>query len=188
MKEIIESLAQQPGVHLAALVMADGVPVIAPGRSLHGNNARPSAEGSDPLPELDVLAGLCVGWIEEATRAIAPLSFEGPQRALLRAARGSVLLRRCDDVLLLVVVGAGLVPEEMHLPIEAAAARLERVRRTRAAQSTALPAQVAPLAAAVAGSVALPATSSAEHNKAPLPARARRGPQVDASEDARTKA
>lgn len=180
MKEIIESLAQQPGVHLAALVMADGVPVIAPGRSLHGPGARASGEGSDPLPELDVLAGLCVGWIEEATRAIAPLSFESPQRALLRAARGSVLLRRCDDVLLLVVVGAGLVPEEMHLPIEAAAARLERVRRTRAANAGA--------AAATAATATNAATNAAEPNKAPLPARARREQPIDASQDARTKA
>jgi len=186
-KEIIESLAQQPGVHLAALVMADGVPVIAPGRSLHGGAARPSAEGSDPLPELDVLAGLCVGWIEEATRAIAPLSFETPQRALLRAARGTVLLRRCDDVLLLVVVGAGLVPEEMHLPIEAAAARLERVRRTRAANAAGAHA-APPAASAAPAPAAQPAANAPELNKAPLPARTRRELSIDASEDARTKA
>lgn len=126
MKEVLEPLSQVPGVRLAVLILSDGVPVVAPGRGQR--NAEPRGAGNG-FAELEAAAGLCVGWLAEITRSVGPLSWEPPERAVLRAARGSLILRRVGDVILLVVLEAGLAPEELRLPVEAAAARLGRVLR-----------------------------------------------------------
>ncbi|MBM3977444.1 MAG: hypothetical protein FJ299_10690 [Planctomycetes bacterium] len=137
MKEVLEPLSHVAGVRLAALILADGVPVLAPGQARGMANLRGAGNG---FAELEAAAGLCVGWMAELSRSVAPLSWDAPERAVLRAARGSLVLRRVGDVVLLVVVEAGLAPEELRLPIEAAAARLGRVLRDLSQPQTALPA------------------------------------------------
>lgn len=133
MKEIVEPLGQLPGVRLAALVMSDGVPIVCPGRA--GARRAEGAAAHSEAVDLDVAAALGASWMEELARTVGPLSFAPPQRAILRAARGSLILRRCEDVLLLVVLDSGLDPLELHLPIEAAAARMQRLRRQLSAET-----------------------------------------------------
>jgi predicted regulator of Ras-like GTPase activity (Roadblock/LC7/MglB family) len=130
MKEVVEPLTQIAGVRLAALILSDGVPVVSPGRGLRAGASRGAGNG---FADLEAAAGLCVGWLGEIARAVGALSWDPPERAVLRAARGSLILRRCGDVILLVVLEAGLSPEELRLPVEAAAARLQRVLRDLAA-------------------------------------------------------
>lgn len=140
MKEVLEPLSQVAGVRLAVLILSDGVPVVAPGRGQRASELRGAGNG---FAELEAAAGLCVGWLADMTRSVGPLSWEPPERAVLRAARGSLIVRRVGDVILLAVVEAGLEPEELRLPVEAAAARLARVLRDLAAPVPApLPAQV----------------------------------------------
>jgi predicted regulator of Ras-like GTPase activity (Roadblock/LC7/MglB family) len=130
MKEVLEPLSQVAGVRLAVLILADGVPVVAP---RCGRVAEQTQRAGNGFAELEAASGLCVGWLSEITRSVAPLSWEAPERAVLRAARGSLIVRRVGDVILLVVLEAGLAPEELRLPVEAAAARLGRVLRDLAA-------------------------------------------------------
>ena len=124
MIEIIEPLANVPGVRMAALVTEDGVPVAVPGRHV--------SEASSPAGaafDENALAALSAGWLAELTRAAGGLSWGTPRRAVLRAARGTLLILRTSGAVLLVVLEGGLGPEELWLPMEGVAARIRRVMR-----------------------------------------------------------
>ena len=125
MIEVLEPLTQQPGVLLAALVSSDGVPVAAPGsRGMRKGSAEHASFG-DP----EALAALSAGWLDQLTTSVGLLSCNSPRRVVLRAARGTLLLLRTSGAVLLVVLEAGLGPDELWLPMEGVVARIQRLLR-----------------------------------------------------------
>lgn len=122
MIEVLEPLTQQPGVLLAALISADGVPVAMPG-------ARAVAVEHARFGDSEALAALSAGWLDELTTSLGLLSCDAPRRVVLRAARGTLLLLRTSGAVLLVVLEAGLGPDELWLPMEGAVARIQRILR-----------------------------------------------------------
>ncbi len=122
MIDVLEPLAQLPGVLLAALVSSDGVPVAVPGSRTRGEDHGPSA---DP----EALAALSAAWLDELSSSVALLSCDSPRRVVLRAARGTLLLLRTSGAVLLVMLEAGLGPDALWLPMEGVAARIQRILR-----------------------------------------------------------
>lgn len=117
MKHLLEPLATIPGVRTTVLMTPDGVPICVQG-----------AKGQkDPeTAEVHALAGLATGWIGEVTRAVAPLSWGAPQRYVLQAARGTLVILEAPGALLLVVLDGGLQPEDLRLPMDVAVQRIQR--------------------------------------------------------------
>jgi len=124
MIEVLDPLATQPGVILAALISDDGVPVAVPGTKVDSS----SSEGC-ALSDADALAAMCAGWLDELNDSMTLLSCDAPRRVVLRAARGSLLLLRTSGAVLLVVLEPGLGPDELWLPMEGVAARIQRILR-----------------------------------------------------------
>jgi predicted regulator of Ras-like GTPase activity (Roadblock/LC7/MglB family) len=121
-KHILEPLTRVAGVRIAALITSDGVPITvhqAPRRRRdEQSDAAPgSAAGADDVSEL---AGLATSWIGEVSRAVAPLSWDAPKELVLRAARGTLIVKQAPRALLLVMA------EELRLPMQVAVARMER--------------------------------------------------------------
>ena len=130
MKRILEPLAQIPGVRMALVVAHDGVPVVV--RNASDANADQSLEATLASETAESLSALAAGWLGELERATGPLSWSAPQRVVLRAARGSLVITRAPGALLLVIVDQRMSPEEMRLPMEATVARMQRlVRQTQ---------------------------------------------------------
>ncbi len=128
MKHILEPLTRVAGVRIAALITSDGVPITvhqAPRRRRdeQSDGAPGSASGADDVSEL---AGLATSWIGEVSRAVAPLSWDAPKELVLRAARGTLIVKQAPRALLLVVIDGGLKAEELRLPMQVAVARMER--------------------------------------------------------------
>jgi predicted regulator of Ras-like GTPase activity (Roadblock/LC7/MglB family) len=121
--QVLEPLAQQPGVLLAALVSSDGVPVAVPGSS----PTRSDEHGT--FGDAEALAALSAGWLADLTSSLGLLSCDSPRRVVLRAARGTLLLLRTSGAVLLVMLEAGLGPDELWLPMEGVAARIQRILR-----------------------------------------------------------
>lgn len=124
MIEVLDPLAAQPGVILAALISDDGVPVAIPGTRVDSIGCESTALGDS-----DALAAMCAGWLDELTDSMSLLSCDAPRRVVLRAARGTLLLLRTSGAVLLVVLEPGLGPEELWLPMEGVAARIQRILR-----------------------------------------------------------
>jgi predicted regulator of Ras-like GTPase activity (Roadblock/LC7/MglB family) len=76
--------------------------------------------------DVDALSALASSWIAEVSRAVAPMSWQVPQRLVLRAARGTLVVVQAPRALLLVVLEGGMRPEELRLPMGIAIARMER--------------------------------------------------------------
>lgn len=136
MNEFLESLARLPGVRFTALVTEDGVPVAVPGwkHELDVKKSRPQ-NGQD-LDEVDGAAAVSIGWLDELTRCVAALSWESPERVVLRAARGTLVMLRTANSVLITVLDPGLDPEELKLPMDGVAARIQRALRGRGGAST----------------------------------------------------
>lgn len=134
MKEILEQLAEHAGVRMAALVMEDGVPVVVRGRKpVAGQTEAPAP----PAQEADALAALSAGWVLEVCNAVAPLSWDKPQRMALRGTQGTLVLRRAHTAWLLVLLAGGLRSEDVLLAMDGTAARLERYVRGLTAEAEA---------------------------------------------------
>ena len=139
MKRILEPLAQIPGVRVALLVAHDGVPVVVK-NALEGA-ADGSLEACLASETAESLAALAAGWLSELERSIGPLSWGSPQRVVLRAARGSLVMTHAPGALLLVLVDQRMSPEELRLPMEAAVVRMQRLLRPKQELDGALPAR-----------------------------------------------
>jgi predicted regulator of Ras-like GTPase activity (Roadblock/LC7/MglB family) len=133
MKEILEQLAEHPGVRMTALVMEDGMPVVVRGR---GSPSTPGA-GEPPQQDIDALAALSAGWALEVCNAVAPLAWDKPERLALRGADGTLVLRRAHTTWLLVLLAGGLRIEDVLLAMDGTAARVERYVRGLAAEADA---------------------------------------------------
>jgi predicted regulator of Ras-like GTPase activity (Roadblock/LC7/MglB family) len=124
MIDILAPLAATPGVRTALLVLPDGVPLVVRNRS--------DDEESDlslPGETDESLAALASGWLSELTRAVAPLGWDVPQRVVMRAARGTLVMCSAPRSVLLVVLDRGASPEDLRLPMEGAVARIQRLMR-----------------------------------------------------------
>jgi predicted regulator of Ras-like GTPase activity (Roadblock/LC7/MglB family) len=139
MKQVLEPLSLIPGVRMALLVSPDGVPVVVRGRSNDERGVDLSSESGESL------AALASGWLNGLTRAIAPQSWDVPQRVVLRAARGTLVMLAAPGAVLLVQLDRGASSEDLRLPMESAVVRMLRFLRGNrpAAQQTVNPSQSA---------------------------------------------
>jgi predicted regulator of Ras-like GTPase activity (Roadblock/LC7/MglB family) len=136
-KAVLEPLATLPGVQLAMLVSEDGVPIVVRGETRQEG-------GQERIDDAEVLAGLTASWIADVCRAIAPISWNTPRHLVLRASRGTLIAMQAPRALLVVVIGRGVQPGELRLPMESAVARMERGMRggnQRASGGEAAPAE-----------------------------------------------
>lgn len=135
MLEILHPLTQQPGVKLAAVISADGVPVCVLERSpLDGgqfvdctNSSQPSLEGQriDPAS----LVALAASWVDDVMRAGGQIAWELPKRFVLAASQGTLVVQQGPNAHVMVVVDAGMPSETYALPLEAAVEHLNRLLR-----------------------------------------------------------
>lgn len=143
MKSVLDPLASVPGVRLAALISPDGVPIDIRKRASQRSSSSRTSPSGPPGPEepgsddVDALSALASSWIAEVSRAVAPLSWQVPQRLVLRAARGTLVVVQAPRALLLVVLEGGMRPEELRLPMGIAIARMERHLRAIGPRSAA---------------------------------------------------
>ena len=132
MKRLLEPLAQIPGVRMALLVAHDGVPVVVKNAVEAAPEGTPEAALAGETAES--LAALAAGWLSELERSVAPLTWATPERVVLRAARGSLVMTHAPGALLLVMIDQRMSPDELRLPMEAAVARMHRLLRPRQEQ------------------------------------------------------
>ena len=126
MKEVLEPLAMIPGVKIASLISQDGVPIT----STRGAHAQ--GEETTPLDrdgELNGFTALASGWFADLTRATGRLSWSPPQRVVLRATKGEIVLLRAERVVVLVMLERGVSAEEVRVPMQGAMARMQRLIR-----------------------------------------------------------
>ena len=136
MIELIEPLVAVPGVRLAVLVSSDGVPVVARGRT-------PVEGESTTLEEnTDALSGLAASWLGGVTASLAPLSWDAPERLVMRCARGTIVMSHAPGAALMVLLEPGATPDALRLPMQGTVARLERMLRRRTAEPRASEARV----------------------------------------------
>ena len=128
MKRLLEPLAQIPGVRMALVVAHDGVPVVV--KNVTDSGSDHSLEATLASETAESLSALAAGWLGEIERSIGPLSWNSPQRVVLRAARGSLVMTHAPGALLVVIADQRMSPEELRLPMEAAVARMQRLLRT----------------------------------------------------------
>jgi predicted regulator of Ras-like GTPase activity (Roadblock/LC7/MglB family) len=117
MKQLLDPLLHVPGVRAAGFIGRDGLSVAW--------TARPS-DTNELTQDLEGLGALASGWIAELTRSSAPLSWDAPVRAVLRAARGTLIVQEAPRLYLVVLIDGGASAEDLRLPMEACTARLAR--------------------------------------------------------------
>lgn len=126
MNEVLDPLIRIPGVRFAALISSDGVPVaLLEGKGTSGQDTDFIAAAGDQ----EAFAGLCAGWLTELKHIVAPLSWDSPRRVVMRASRGAIVIHEGPGAILLVVLEHGAVPEELRVPMEGAATRMQRLLR-----------------------------------------------------------
>lgn len=126
MKRVLDPLAQVPGVRRAMLISRDGVPItyLTNADELGRVDPRPWADSSE---DVSAFAGMAASLLAEVERSVDPLSWNAPQRIVMRAARGTLILLRTERATLTVELVRGMAPEELRLPMESVVARLNRV-------------------------------------------------------------
>ena len=120
----LQSLAPVPGVEYVLLVSHDGVPIAHAGGTGEGEREQS-------------LAALAAAWLNDIVMAVGPLTWSAPRRVCLRAARGTLVLRRSECACLGVVRGRDAAPEDVRLPMDGVLARVERARTSRGNASAA---------------------------------------------------
>jgi len=102
------------------------VPVVVRGKAaLRGGAEQRTFLEENP----DSLAGMAAGWVSELAASIAPLGWNAPWRAVMRAARGTLVMVNAPSSLLAVVIEPGGSAEDLRLPMEGAVARMQRILR-----------------------------------------------------------
>ncbi|MSR61499.1 MAG: roadblock/LC7 domain-containing protein [Planctomycetes bacterium] len=148
----LESLARLPGVEFVMLISHDGVPIAHAG-------------GTEESAREESLAALAASWLNDVTQAVAPLGWHAPERVCLRAARGTLVMRRSESACLVVRLGREAAPEDVRLSMDGTLARIERARHGR---THAPLAPGAPSAALVTAQESEPAGPIPYRNDAPL--------------------
>ena len=169
MIEVLAPLARVAGVRVAVLVSQDGIPVFVRGRAVTAEAGAPQAAEDDPAS----IAALAIGWLSAVTRSIAPLSFDAPARAVLRADRGTIVLLAAPGSVLMVALERGASPDDLRLPMDGAVARMQRLLRSRRdrmeARHEAQAAAAHPSAAPASDPPAVLPTATKAKGPAPLP-------------------
>jgi predicted regulator of Ras-like GTPase activity (Roadblock/LC7/MglB family) len=164
-KEILEPLSAIPGVRVAVLVTSDGVPVVVRGR------ASEKAQDDEVDGAAESLAALASGWLNALTRAVAPLSWNAPERVVLRATRGMIVMLQAPGSVLLALLDGGTRAEDLRLPMQGAVARIQRLlrwsQRGEADQEPEPPAQ-APLPARETNTGQGPAPDPTDNSRTPI--------------------
>ena len=124
----LEPLAGSPGVELVMMVTPDGVPITV----LKSDSA--SARAS--LAQDDALSAMTASWVSELARAVAPLSWDEPKRAVMRCVRGTLVAQTTRNAVLVVLLSKGLSPEDIRLSMDGALARIERGLRNMGSGSS----------------------------------------------------
>jgi len=127
MIEILEPLAQLAGVRVVALVTHDGVPVAIPGKAADVDND--TMDDEVPFTDGEALSALSIGLLDELSRGMGLLSGGAPNRVILKAARGTLVMMPAAGAVLVAVLRGGMNPEELRLPMDGAAARIQRILR-----------------------------------------------------------
>lgn len=122
MIDALSTLSDLPGVRFVLLTSLDGVPIASPDGS---GGASEAGLGSE-----DALAALTAVWLSEVGRQSSQVSWNEPRRAVLRAARGTLILQRLKNAVLLVLLARGTEPEDVRLAMEGTAARIDRSVRS----------------------------------------------------------
>ncbi|MEO0651647.1 MAG: hypothetical protein AAFZ65_13305, partial [Planctomycetota bacterium] len=127
MDESLEPLARVAGVRLAAMITPDGVPVAVPGVDAESN-----AEGANSGSDLDVdaIAAVATQWLSEVGRTLGALTWPAPERAVLAAARGTLVMMQSPGSVLVALCDPSIDHEELRLQMEGAAARIGRSLRS----------------------------------------------------------
>jgi predicted regulator of Ras-like GTPase activity (Roadblock/LC7/MglB family) len=137
--EALQPLAAIPGVSLVMFLTQDGVPISIPGSASRAHGA--DAGSGDELDERtrdEALAAVAAHWHSELGRAVGPLSWSPPSRAVLKTARGTLVLHETRGALLLVLLARGVDSEEVRLAMGGTVARIERTLRGTNEEETAL--------------------------------------------------
>jgi len=131
MRRVLDPLAHVPGIRRAVLISKDGVPIT------HIQSAQVAERSEevhrDTADDLSAFAGMATGLLTEIHRSVDPMSWEDPERLVLRGARGTLVLHVTERVTLAVELERGMAPEELRLPMESV---LDRLRRSLARKST----------------------------------------------------
>ncbi len=114
----LENLLGVPGVSFVMLTSQDGVPIATPGDQ---GGASSAGLGSE-----DALAALTAVWFSEISQHASQLSWNQPARAVLRASRGTLVLQRLRNAVLLVLLARGTEPEDVRLAMDGTAGRIDR--------------------------------------------------------------
>jgi predicted regulator of Ras-like GTPase activity (Roadblock/LC7/MglB family) len=152
-------------VDLALLSSHDGVPIA------FASNRPQTAPGRE-----EGLAALAASWLNELTQAVAPLTWNAPERVCLRAARGTLVLRRSESACLIVLLAREASQEDVRLSLDGTLARIERARLGRrngvagdGPVEAARDARAAPLADVPPAFPSRPAPTPAEEDFRPTP-------------------
>lgn len=132
MIEILQPLSDIPGVRYAGIVTNDGVPILIPGAggSLGGDD-----DGRLGLSlDINMLAALAYQWYLDLGSLAGELTWDRPQRVVLKAARGSLVARAVSRGVLIALIDPGVGAESLRLPMEGAAARIDRNLRSMGGQ------------------------------------------------------
>lgn len=130
MIEILEPLAEIPGVRLVGLVTRDGVPVAVPGLC-----ANSDGDGDARTIDVEAAAAVATQWLSETTRAIGALTWPQPDRVVLRAARGCLVLVQSPGSVLMAITDTSVDLAELQLRMNGAAGRIGRALRDRAGRA-----------------------------------------------------
>ena len=129
MKAVLEPLALVPGVRMTAVIGFDGVPVASmPGCRMRGENGSATA-ALDSDEGLHSFSALASSWMSDLARSLGQLAWNAPERAVLVATHGAMVLQRGPGAILLVVLEHGTSPEELRVPMDGALGRMRRLLR-----------------------------------------------------------
>ena len=108
----------------------DGVPVAVPGVDARND----ASEGADAdAIDVDAAAAVATQWLSELSRTVAAMTWPNPERVVLTAARGCLVLVQSPGSVLMAITDASVDQEELRLHMDGAARRIGRALRGHSA-------------------------------------------------------
>ncbi|MFT4539014.1 MAG: putative regulator of Ras-like GTPase activity (Roadblock/LC7/MglB family) [Planctomycetota bacterium] len=124
MKELLDPIVMIPGVRYAAMISPDGVPILAcEGKAVRAGS---QTEGTHPFNDFSSFAAQAAGWLGDAVRTVAPLTWEAPRRVVLSATRGDMVMCQGPNAVLVVMLEHGVSAQELRIPMDSSLARMQR--------------------------------------------------------------
>ena len=131
MIEILQPLSDIPGVRYAGIVTSDGVPILLPG----AGGTLGGEDGQLGLSlDINMLAAFAYQWYEDLGQLTEELTWDRSNRVVLKAARGTLVARAVSRGVLIALLEPGVGAESLRLPMEGAAARIDRNLRSMGGQ------------------------------------------------------